>query len=725
MSLETTENPILSGLNPKQLKAVKSLSGCSLVIAGAGSGKTAVLTRRIAYLIENQIKPGSILSLTFTNKAAKEMNLRLTKLLQDINRPLEAVPVWKNNYTTAPFLATFHSLGIRLLREFGHYLNLKSGFSVLDSEDQKKLIRRILKELNVDQKNLHPSLASYFIGLCKQELLTSSESRKVSKEFLPIFHTIYAKYEEINKKNQSVDFDDLILLSFKLLSEFKEVREAIVKRWDHILVDEFQDTNPAQFELIKLIIPPESINENRSLFVVGDDAQSIYGFRGSKVEIILNFNQTYSNCREIILNQNYRSTSSILNLAEKVLSHNPRQKKKELFTNNSENIAVKYYLAKNDQDEANYIIRQLEKQYCENLKDKTQNQELDEFSLEIDDHQTNYSHNHSSKDPVSSMFDLYLEQDEYAPSPSLTSYHHEIWELQKCDWSKIDKLNDCVVLYRTHAQSRSLEEIFLKQKLPYRLVSGVRFLDRKEIKDVLAILKIYINPNDKLSLGRMIPLLIDGVGPKTLDLIFRYLDEGSEILRPRILESFKNFQSAFHLDDNPWSLIDFTKKLISDSGYLRYLKQTYPNKEEFESRMENIGEIYSLMLAFDQGDQTNFRTRLEEFLNQISLMSQMDEENKDTSARINLMSLHQSKGLEFETVFLIGVEDGLLPHQNSLMDEKSLEEEVRLAYVGVTRAKKYLHLIAADSRIQFGQVKANPVSRIFRPFLDSHCQRNH
>lgn len=736
-TLSDTQFDLLNTLNDRQKEAVESITGSTLVIAGAGSGKTAVLTRRVAYLISLGEIPGNILCLTFTNKAAAEMNKRVRETLEKIDITLPYTPVWKDDYITVPLLCTFHSLGVRILREFGDKIDLKKEFSILDSDDQKKIIREILKELNVNEKNLQPSLIQYFISQCKQQLLIASDSRRVNKEFLPIFHQVYKRYEQRLKDNQCVDFDDLLLLPYLLIRDNLEVREILHDRWIHVMVDEFQDTNPAQMEIIKLLLSPEMIAEDskRSLFVVGDDAQSIYGFRGSKIEIILNFEQQYPNCREIILNQNYRSTQPILDLAEKVLTHNPGQKKKDLFTQNPESIRVQYYLARNDRDEAEYIIKQIYKQYTQEDSESSERgdniETEDEITFQPDTMFDSFDNKISKptqhfvqKDAISAMFDVYLENEDFRP-PSISRYNPQSWQVPTYNWQSLKKLNNCAILYRTHSQSRSIEETLLKYNVPYRLVSGTRFLDRKEIKDVLAILKFLANGDDKLSLVRFLPLVLDGVGPKTIEKILVYLEDYTYPLPPKnqeqILTLISGMQSTWQSHNN---LIDLTKDLLSTTGYFRYLKTEYTSKEELEVRLENIGEIYSLMLPFDEDKSTTLSERLNQFLLQVSLMSKLDDDETDSTPKINLMSLHQSKGLEFETVFLVGVEDGLLPHSNSLFEPNGIEEEVRLAYVGVTRAKKYLHLVSAQSRVQFGQVKANSVSRIFRPFLDTYCVRN-
>jgi len=467
----------------------------------------------------------------------------------------------------------------------------------------------------------------------------------------------------------------------------------------------------------------------RSLFVVGDDAQSIYGFRGSKVEIILNFEKDYPNTKEIILNQNYRSTQPILDLAEQILTHNQYQKRKHLFTENKEQSEVIHYHATSERDEAEFIIKRLHELYGKQKEMCHQDQDS-ESELELDDvFKINTSFPNLqpvNTDPISKMFDVYLETEEFGfSSPTSQSVSWSSWQLSQYNWRSIQKLDDCVVLYRTHSQSRSLEEVFLKYNLPYRLLAGVKFLERKEIKDVLSILRWLSNNEDKLSLGRFLPLLLDGVGTKTLEKIMAFLEDKTYPLpsknQQQVNDLFFKMQSVWS-DSN--TLAELVKKVIYTSGYDKYLKQQYPNKDEFAARMENINELYSLILPFDQDETVSIQDRLKAFLDKIALMSSIDDRQQtEDSPKINLMTLHQSKGLEFETVFLVGVEDSLLPHQNSLLDPNSFAEEVRLAYVGVTRAKKYLHLVSCQSRIQFGQVKTNPISRIFRPFLDKYCKR--
>lgn len=462
---------------------------------------------------------------------------------------------------------------------------------------------------------------------------------------------------------------------------------------------------------------------SRSLFVVGDDAQSIYGFRGSKVELILNFHREYPDTKEIILNQNYRSTQPILDLAEKILTHNPNQKKKDLFTENGENIKISFYHATNQTDEAEYIIRQLKKEFItieESTFDPSDHFDT-ELTKEAEDKEIKLER---SDDPVSNMFDIYLDTSLGDFHSSFSDFSPSSFQLEKIDWSEIHQLNNVVILYRTHAQSRALEETFLKQGLPYRLVSGTKFLDRKEIKDVIALLKFIANNHDGISFSRFASAVLDGVGPKSIAKMLNYITGIDTELQPKLLTKLDWMQGHIAKAKNSEnSLIDLTKSLLEKLGYWSYLHKEYPAKEEYLARQENIGELYSLMLKYDEDTEQSLESKLTNFLAEVSLMTNQDDEGNDNLPKINLMSLHQSKGLEYETVFLVGCEDNLLPHSNSFLEPGGIEEEVRLAYVGVTRAKRHLHLTAAQSRISFGQIMANPVSRIFRPFLKEYTQQ--
>lgn len=464
---------------------------------------------------------------------------------------------------------------------------------------------------------------------------------------------------------------------------------------------------------------------SRSLFVVGDDAQSIYGFRGSKIEIILGLHEHYPNIKEIVLNQNYRSNQKILDLAEKVISHNQNQKKKGLFTENQENLDVSFYHARNQTDEAEYIIQKLEAKF---FAEENEEKQANFFNLLEEEKPAKAEIKlTNSDDPVSSMFDIYLDQSFEIEPEENSSLHHSSFNnynwltKPKRDWKNIKGLENIAILYRTHAQTRALEEVFIKNNLPYKIVSGTKFLDRKEIKDVISILKFINNGNDKIAMARFLPLLISGIGPKTLKKIVNYENENTP-LPPKIVEPLTNLlQKLDFIATNNDNLIDLTRDLVENAGYANYLKKQYPQKDDFTARMENVGELYSLMLKFDRPED-DIKTRLENFLNEISLMTNQDE-SQDDLPKIQLLTLHQSKGLEFETVFLVGIEDNILPHANSFVQPDGIEEEVRLAYVGVTRAKKHLYLTAAQSRVNFGQIQANLVSRIFKPFLHTHTKQ--
>jgi superfamily I DNA/RNA helicase len=477
---------------------------------------------------------------------------------------------------------------------------------------------------------------------------------------------------------------------------------------------------------------------SRSFFAVGDDAQTIYSFRGSNVDLILNFHEFYPNVKEIVLNQNYRSTQPILDLAEDVLSHNSNQKKKELFTANKEDkLQVRYFMARNEKQEAEYIVKQIYETYVKKSAGTQSSIKKAEKASEVTfvSEEKQYKATTNSNNPISSMFDLYLSEDDISSKAVGSSLWGEVdeykrweptvWQAPIIDWSGVKGLDDCAILYRTHAQSRSIEEALLKNKVPYRLVSGTRFLDRREVKDVLSILRYLSNPQDTLSLSRFLPLLLEGVGPKTLDKVIAFLQDRNYPLPPKHQEQVDTLlHKMYMIFDSSTSLIKAVEEILQEIGYLEYLKKEFPKKDEYLGRLENIKEISSLILPFDEQKELSMTDRLEQFIAQLTLMSSLEQNDEaDNTPKVNLMTLHQSKGLEFETVFLVGVEDGILPHSNSLADSREMEEEVRLAYVGVTRAKKHLHLIAADSRILFGMVRSFPVSRIFRPFLNKHCKR--
>ncbi len=702
---------ILEGLNENQKTAVNTLTGATLVIAGAGSGKTAVLTRRVANLIVNKVPGGQILCLTFTNKAAKEMNHRVQTLLNKEGIRIPPVRVWEYDYSISPLLCTFHSLGVRLLKEFGEKIGIKPEFTVIDEDDRKKIIKELIKDNNLDPKKVQVSFVGYFFSQCKQELLGPDESKTKFSEYPPFMHKLYSQYEQKLKNNNNVDFDDLIYKTYLVLSQNTDVQKELHHRWSHIMVDEYQDTNHAQFKILELLSPDKLLQEEkyRSIFVVGDDAQSIYGFRGSRVELILEFGKHYKDSNEITLNQNYRSTQPILNLAEKVIALNPKQYKKNLFTDNVTEIKVRYYQSRSEFDESRYIVRKLAELY--------QTKKESELKTPTKLHEVNYIPD--KPDSISALFDNIYQSLE----TSSTSFGYE--EPVFYNWDNTQQLNDTAILYRTHTQSRAIEEALIKSKIPYKLVSGVKFLERKEIKDTLAILKYSNNGADKLSLARFLPLVLDGVGAKTTEKIIQYLEDESIVLAPKyqtkVMELMVKMQTCFTDND---SLIDFTKDILAKTGYFRYLKDQYPIEEEYATRMDNVGELFSIMLGFDEDPKLDIKARLNSFLDHVMLLTSQDDDVKDDLPKVSLMTLHQSKGLEFETVFLVGLDDGILPHSRSLMEPKEMEEEIRLAYVGITRAKKNLFLISANTRTIFGKIEFYQPSRIFKNFIDSSILRD-
>jgi DNA helicase II / ATP-dependent DNA helicase PcrA len=714
---------IKEGLNLNQKAAVEINSGATLVIAGAGSGKTSVLTKRVANLIATGTNPGSILCLTFTNKAAGEMNKRVLQICSNLGIRIPPLRVWEFDYGKSPLLCTFHSLGVRILKEFYDQAGLNEGFSIIDEDDRKKIVKELIKNNDLDIKKVPVQLVCYFFSICKQELILPSQSRTVFNEYPEFFHRLYHQYTQKLLSNSSVDFDDLIFKTYFLLNDNPQIAGILANRWPHIMVDEYQDTNIAQFKVLQFLSPTSKLQNTKdsSIFVVGDDAQSIYGFRGSKIELILDFDKYYPGAKQIMLNQNYRSTQQILDLAEKVIAQNTNQFKKNLFTDNPSDLKVRYYQARNEYDEGSYIIKQLTSLYAP--EKEISNQKItsqSEFDKTTGKLTFKAVEDLDSDDPFASLFDNIHKKIDYLKTSQVKTS-----KITDIDWISINGLNDVAVLYRTHAQSRAIEEAFIKSNVPYKMVSGVKFLERKEIKDVLAILKYINNGSDKLSLARFLPLVLEGVGKKTTEKIIEYLDDPSVNIAPKyqmmVMELMVKLQTAL---TETTSLIEFTKEIFVRSGYFRYLKDQYPITEEFEARVDNIGELYSIMLGFDEDNTIEVKAKLNNFLDHVMLLSSMDQGDNDNTPKVSLMTLHQSKGLEFESVFLVGLDDGILPHTRSFIDPKEMEEEVRLAYVGVTRAKNNLFLISAANRTIFGKIEFYNVSRIFKRHLSLGIKRD-
>ena len=611
----------LDNLNDKQKEAVLYNDGPLLILAGAGSGKTKVLTTKVAYLIEEKnISPYSILAITFTNKAAKEMKDRLNLLIGDIAKNIQ--------------VSTFHSFGLRLLRDNCNALGYDRNFVIMDSDDSLTVVKKILKELDYDPKIYNPRAIRNKISSCKNEMIMPRDYEKYAvSEYEKVVHKVYEKYEEKLMKNNSVDFDDLLILPIRLFNENKDILEKYQDRFEYVLIDEYQDTNEAQYILTKLIS-----SKNRKITCVGDDSQSIYSFRGANYKNILNFENDYKDAKIILLEQNYRSTQNILNAANDVIRNNKARKDKNLWTSNEEGDKIKYYRAYNERDEAQYVIRKIK-----------------ELSVRNVDYQ------------------------------------------------------DMAILYRTNAQSRILEEEMLKENLPYRVVGSFYFYSRKEIKDLIAYLRLIHNTKDNVSLLRVINTPKRGIGLKTIEnltqkadlenkSIYEVIDSGKELEFKEIIEKLRVMKEELTLTE----LID---KVLDASGLRAELESE--KTLESEVRLENLEEFKSITKSFEEREGL---ISLEDFLLEISLISDV-EEYKDDANRISLMTIHSVKGLEFDHVFVVGLEEGIFPHLNSLMENSELEEERRLCYVAITRAKKALHLVNTKRRTLFGKDQVNPPSR--------------
>lgn len=611
----------LETLNDRQKEAVLYNEGPLLIIAGAGAGKTKTLTTKIAYLIEeNDALPSNILAITFTNKAAKEMKDRIIRLIGSIGYQIQT--------------STFHSFGLKLLKENYERLGFDKNFVIMDSDDSLTIVKKILKDMDLDPKIYNPRAIRNKISSCKNELISpKAYSRYTVSPYEEIVCKVYEKYQEKLMKNNAVDFDDLLILPIKLFEENKDILEKYQEQFKYILIDEYQDTNEAQYKLTKMLS-----EKYRLITCVGDDSQSIYSFRGANYKNILNFEKDYKDAKTILLEQNYRSTSYILNAANDVIKNNKMKKEKNLWTSRGEGNKVKYYRALSESDEAYYVVKGI-KQAISNGN--------------------NY--------------------------------------------------DDIAVLYRTNAQSRNLEEAMLKENIPYRVVGSFYFYSRKEIKDLLAYLRLIHNEKDNISLLRVINTPKRGIGLKTIENLTKKADEenisiyeaitsGKELEFKKIIEKLKEVSENVTLTE----LID---KILTGTG----IKEELEKEEDLTSevRLENLEEFKSITKSFEEREGL---ISLEDFLLEISLVSDA-EEYKDDTNRVSLMTVHSVKGLEYKDVFIVGMEEGIFPHMNSLMESSEIEEERRLAYVAITRAKDNLTIINARRRTLFGREQVNPPSR--------------
>jgi len=610
----------LVGYNDKQMEAILKTDGPILIIAGAGSGKTKVLTTKIAYLVDNGVPTDNILAITFTNKAAKEMKDRVIGLLGSVGYQLR--------------ISTFHSFGVFLIHEHYDLLGYKENFTILDSDDSLTLIKKIMKDLNINIKDYNPKAIRNSISSSKNELISASDfERFIGNDFDQKVFEVYQRYEKKLLLNNSLDFDDLLFLPIKLFREYPEVLRHYQELYQYIMVDEYQDTNEAQYILIKMLSAL-----NRNICVVGDESQSIYSFRGSNYRNILNFEKDYKDCETILLEQNYRSTSTILDSANDVIKNNKHRKDKKLWTENEIGDKLQYYKAMDEKDEALYVVNQINK-----LVDNGVNK------------------------------------------------------------------SDIAVLYRTNAQSRVMEEALLKENIPYKVVGSFYFYNRKEIKDLICYLRLIYNTSDDISLQRVINVPKRGIGLKTIESliekanlnnssIFDVIDDGKEL-------NFKIMINGIISELDNYTLTELIDLVLDKTGMRKELQSE--KSIESEIRLENLEEFKSITKAFEE---KNGIVSLEDFLTEISLVSDVTEHREDNDV-VTLMTVHSAKGLEFENVFLIGMEEGVFPHSNSFFDDEALEEERRLCYVAITRAKKKLWLVNAHKRLLFGNDSYNKPSR--------------
>lgn len=628
-------NPIFDTLNDRQCEAVKHTEGPLLITAGAGSGKTKVLTCRIAHLLELGVAPYRILAITFTNKAAKEMKERVTNLVG-----AQADSIW---------LSTFHSFCAKLLRfEVDGFHGYTRNFTIYDSSDQLVLVKDCLKKLNLDDKQFMPRSVLGTISSAKNVLMDAKAfAAKASDFYEQKVADVYALYQEKLRENNAVDFDDLLFLAVRLLQEKKDVREKYQSRFQYILVDEYQDTNHAQYALTKILAA-----RWRNICVVGDADQSIYAWRGADIRNIIDFTRDYPDAASIKLEQNYRSTKTILHAANAVIDNNESRPKKTLWTENPAGNKIIHYQAQTEHDEADYIAGVI------------------------------YNRHEISHEPY----------------------------------------GDMAILFRTNAQSRVLEEKLMRYAIPYTMVGGTKFYDRKEIKDVLAYLRLLYNPEDSLSLTRIINVPKRNIGATTMEHVAAYAEEQGISLfealsstdeipvTKRARTSLENFAAMiFDLlnDIEGKDVLSLIETVIKQTGYGDMLDKEAEHDPQGESRKENVGEFLSV--AKDYMD-SNPDGNLQDFLENVALVSDVDD-FESSDSKVTLMTLHAAKGLEFPVVFLTGLDEGLFPHSRTLLDPAQVEEERRLAYVGITRAERQLYVTNAITRTMYGRISAYMPSR--------------
>ena len=624
---------LIDSLNDRQKEAVVNTDGPMLILAGAGSGKTKVLTTKVAYLIEEKnIDPNNILAITFTNKAAKEMKERIFKL--------------EGNSAFYIQISTFHSFGLKILKENCELLGYEKNFTILDSDDSLSIIKKIMKELNIDANKYNPKAIKNVISNNKNEIIDPEKySLYVNTDFDEIALEVYRKYEKSLKINNAVDFDDLLILPLKLFNNNPGVLQKYQEKYKYVFIDEYQDTNEPQYILSKMISA-----KYKNITVVGDADQAIFTWRGANYKNILNFEKDYKDAKVVLLEENYRSTKTILNAANNVIKNNKVRKEKNLWTQNEEGSKITYYKAFDEKDESNYVVNEIKKLIEKGVNPK-----------------------------------------------------------------------DICVLYRANAQSRTVEEAFLTSNISYNIVGSYAFYNRKEIKDLIAYLKLIYNNKDDVSLLRVINYPKRGIGNKAIEnlaiksnvldkSLYEVIDSGKEL-------DFKNMIEEIKKEESHLTLTELIDMVLDKSG----MKKSLEDEKSIEAdiRLENLEEFKSIAKAMEINEGI---VSLEELLDKLALVSDVSEQKNDNEDKVTLMTMHAVKGLEYDYVFVVGVEEGLFPHSNSLESNDELEEERRLCYVAITRAKKKLYLINARSRILYGKVSSNVPSRFINEINDEYIE---